>query len=973
MPNEIRLTVGEKILLHLLGFEKFKEKLNVPIGVTQEGISDITKTPQGDVSRALKKVINEGLVLEKSAHVADGIRRRKVYFLTEKGSFQAKNLYKNIGDEIIKLKEEDGSLVEMKMLSALDCAEKKFNRKFFILELLNTISNGMLELESLKVAESVKEKEIAEKIGIAINAPIFGREKEIDEMKKIFDEVLIGKGRVLLITGEFGIGTTRLAYELALYAISKGAQFLYGRCFDSEFPYPYLPIREALKEYFSTVEKVDVEKEEMGFMPMGLIPLSGFEEVPIAPETIPLYIPKSETKASTHTEKYTMQNIGQGRVFETLTQIIMRMSRKKPIFILIDDLQWADTASLQLLSYIGRNIKNSNVLICMTYNPELHKEKAITDFLLKMEKEKIYRKFSLNRLDRSAVASLTNELVMHSTFVSLADFDKLTSLTMKDELPDSFIELVYKETDGNPLFIEELLKTFSFEEYKEGKIVKLKVPETVKEVILRQINKLRKDDIEVLRWSSVLGNEFEYSVLKSACDFDEKKVLASIEELVNAKLIGEKIENGNLFYFFEHPKIREVIYDSLLFAKKKYMHKKVGEFYEKFYPKELHKIAENFYLANEPKSVDYLINAGNMAMSVYANHDAIRFYSSALSIMSGKENWEIIEKLGDLYVLTGELETARANYTNAIKYSPEKMKNWLLLKIGATYEKEGKLEKALENYKKVLAEFEKAKDSIGICRTNNRIGTVYRQKFEYEKSMEYHAKSLFFAEKIDDKGEKARANHNLGSVYYATGDWKEAIECYEKALRVFKELKETVGIAIMHNNIGAAYASEGIWTNAIEHLRKSLEIKEKIGDTMGLAISTNNIASVYCNIGNLDNALEFYKEGLKILEKIGNEYGIALSYNNISIVYRDLGYIDDALEYSKKCLEFMEKIGINTGLIQAYNNIGEIYARKGEKKKALEYWGKSLEIREKISSFGTDVFDSFASVGEVYVIEELYI
>ncbi|MEW5761079.1 MAG: tetratricopeptide repeat protein [Candidatus Thermoplasmatota archaeon] len=942
----MKLTICEKIMLHLLRYDKYQDQLEVPIETTQEGIANEVGVFQSLVSRVIKKSIKDELIFEKLAHIGDEVRRRKAYFLTSNGSYHAKNLHKNIENETIKVKDFDGEIKNMKVSEAIGYLEQKLNKEVFIMQLINIIKDDIADFNIL--GEKKEKKSVIEKIGVAIRTELFGREEEKEALKKIFDETLNSFGKTVLIEGEIGVGTSRLAYELADYAVSNGAKLLYGKCFHSNFPYPFLPFKEAIGEHVT----LDVKEEEIKELPMGLIPVSTFEKVNVAPEIISIFSPDTEliSTFSNYTEKYEKHGIGHARIFETITQIIIRLARKRPIFLLIEDIQWADRASLQLLIYLARNIKTSKVLICLTHNPEYHEEKAVVEAIKK-------------------IGELANKFILENFKLKETELF-IKALLSRDDVPSAFIELVHKESDGNPFFIEEIVKTFKPEDIAV-KEKKLEIPKTVKDIMLRQINKFESDVLEVLRFSSVIGTSFEFRILKECSSFEEKKLLDIIEKLIENKLIKEKEVEDRLFYFFTQPKVRELIYEDMTLGKKMYIHKKVAEAFEKFYPKEVNKIAEHFYIAKEPNGIKYILSAAEKSMSLYANDDAIRFYKCALSLMKEK-NSTLLEKLGDLYMLTGEPKNAKIEYLEAKEYASEEKKRELLIKIGIADEKNFNFDDALEILKEAVKGCESANDSFNLCKAYNSLGALCRKMGKYEIAIDYLSKSLVLADRNKEEKEKAIAYQNFGNTCYVIGDFEEAIVCYGKALKFFIKTKELLGLSIMYNNIGACYANQGVWVKAIRNLKKSLNAKEKIGDIAGMATTISNMGSIYCNIGDLEKALKFYEKSLKTFEKIGDKDGIASAYGNIGTIYRDMGKLDEALAYYEKCIELRKKTSSEIGLIQAYNNIGELYVKKGENEKALEYWKKSIELRKKLDISGIDVFDSFASVGEVYLIEDFY-
>ncbi|MEW5759502.1 MAG: AAA family ATPase, partial [Candidatus Thermoplasmatota archaeon] len=339
-----------------------------------------------------------------------------------------------------------------------------------------------------------------------------GRVSEFKELTSYLDELVSEKGNVVFITGEAGVGKTRLVHELGDRAKELEIRFLSGRCLYSEGADPYLPFIECLKG-------ISEEKKEMRGLPVGLMPLALPEEG------------KKEKRRLDPSELVREKD----KMFENVTTLLLSMAKDEPIILFIDDLHWADNATIHLLYYIIRNTQQSRILIICCYRPEEivaieGKQHPLIDMLQRMSREITIKTIELGRLSYEE----TTEMV--------------SSILRRKELPAGFSKLLYDETDGNPYYIEEVLKTLVDEGiinlrdpnwHEKLDIAQIKIPSTVKDVISRRIEKLSEDSVKVLGHASVIGQEFTFDVLVHTAEMPEEKVVECLDELIDAKLIYE--------------------------------------------------------------------------------------------------------------------------------------------------------------------------------------------------------------------------------------------------------------------------------------------------------------------------------------------------------------------------------------------------------------------------------------------------
>ena len=400
------------------------------------------------------------------------------------------------------------------------------------------------------------------KLSPKLYSKFVGRRREISELKGHLEESIKGNGRLVLVVGETGIGKSRLLDELGNYAESQGVLYLKGRSLYRENAEPYLPFMEAFSEYLfadEDFEDIDIRANLVGGSDepssLGLIPLSHKGEKQAA---------SSKTGLSLQEER--------DRLFELLYRIVLDISEKSPLLLVLDDLQWADDSSLQLLHYLARNIRNTRVLMCGVYCPEDlenngTKTHSSSETIRRMRIEKLLYEIKLDRFNEELSARI------------------IESLVGKQGLPKEFIKKLYNESEGNPFFIEEVLRSL----VNEGlididgygfdlnvDISQIRIPGTIRDVIAQRIDRLDDRTKKVLRFASVIGNSFTFEPLHRICGVTEEEVIDAIDASIAANIIHEDVTSKEERYKFDHAQVRVAIYNMMSRTRRRFMHKKIG-------------------------------------------------------------------------------------------------------------------------------------------------------------------------------------------------------------------------------------------------------------------------------------------------------------------------------------------------------------------------------------------------------------
>jgi class 3 adenylate cyclase/ABC-type dipeptide/oligopeptide/nickel transport system ATPase component len=450
---------------------------------------------------------------------------------------------------------------------------------------------------------------------VSESAQIVGRKKELKSIGEICQQVKKSKGHIMSVTGEAGIGKSRLVQESIKLLKNAGFQIIQGGCVSYGKALSYHPWIDIFNMVCGIVsaDTLSARKTKVRKL-LRRVDRSFVKWLPVVGEVLGVGF------AETQLTKYLDAKIRKQKFFDIVFDILKSYTRKKPLCIVMEDLHWADSVSLELLNYIGRNIGDKKILVLVAYRPMKSKEEF-------MEKD-YHTNIRLRELSKKETTELAiNLLSIH-------------------ELPDNYKQLIIDHSQGNPFYTEEIVKSLIEQgvvyEDEKGRwrfgsdVKRIQLPDTVEGVILSRIDRLEMTEKEVLQTASVLGREFPQSLIEGI--YENLRVLfEALDSLHKLDLIRSEKERGkkNIRIIFKHVFTQEVAYSTLSFAKKRELHRAVGGFIEKTYVtrKEefLGLLSHHFYKGEDyDKALLYSVEAGEKAKKVYANEEAIEFFTRAI-------------------------------------------------------------------------------------------------------------------------------------------------------------------------------------------------------------------------------------------------------------------------------------------------------------------------------------------------------
>ena len=478
-----------------------------------------------------------------------------------------------------------------------------------------------------------------------------GREQEFSDATQIWMKASSGESQVLLISGEPGIGKTHFVRELRTLAGIQGGHVLQSECY-AEGGAPYAPIATIIRQSHQ------MEGNYLRSLPELFIS----NLLTITPELQPLASSLSVDLKPDHEADLE-------QISESFVALCSSIGKEIPLLIILEDAHWADSGTLHLVRHLARRCKTSGLrlLLVMTYREiELDESRSLNETILELTKERIAVRVKLLRLN-------------------LKDTQEMLMAILKDEVAQDFAREIYRETEGNPFFIEEICRAL----IEEGKLYRdgdrwccfdaasLHLPQSVRTAVQERIGRLPTEAQEILLKAAILGREFDYEVLKILCDYDEDTLIDSLELADKSKLIMEvhKTSNGRTAmdssFAFAHALVATTLKESVSGIRRKRLHHQAAIALEKVFKNRLEELAPriSYHLleaGEESKAVDYLILAGDSARRVYAYKEAINAYEQALVFLKESGEYDraarTYMKLGLIYHTAFNFQLSRQAY-----------------------------------------------------------------------------------------------------------------------------------------------------------------------------------------------------------------------------------------------------------------------------------------------------------------------
>jgi ABC-type oligopeptide transport system substrate-binding subunit/DNA-binding SARP family transcriptional activator len=466
-------------------------------------------------------------------------------------------------------------------------------------------------------------------LDVVTRSKLVGRAKELAFLEDCWQAAMAGRATLVLISGEAGVGKTRLVHEFAHRLRSQGARVLCGRCYEFERMLPYQPIADALRTVLPNL----TSSQLLGFPAWTLVEIARLvptilekrPELEIAPMIAP-----GEERA---------------RLLNATACLLAGLSSNAPLLLVLEDLQWASESTLQMLHHLAHHLTGEGLLMVGTFRPEgLAPDHPLFDLRRRLTRAQLAKALRLPRISATDVEALVKEMSgAGEAIVPLAD-------------------RLYRETEGNPFFLVEIVNALfemgvihleggawqgAFDQVHRGE---LPLPASVSALIQARTRRLSEDTQEALKLAVVLGREFDFDLLNAAWGRGEDATLGALDEMLRHRLIDEGLGTTARDYAFTHHKIQQAVYAGIPRRRRQQAHALAGTTMEQVYAATIEELAGELAFhfregmqhdkALKDKEIDYLLKAADRARLAYAQQEAVDYYQQVLRLLQEQHAYE---------------------------------------------------------------------------------------------------------------------------------------------------------------------------------------------------------------------------------------------------------------------------------------------------------------------------------------------
>ena len=769
-----------------------------------------------------------------------------------------------------------------------------------------------------------------------------GREKERKQLHESIERLKTGSGHTVIISGEAGIGKSRLALYAANEAKNLQMTVFMGRCLFREGGLSYHPFVDALKRSFRTFDQRVLEVLIRRGASLG----------------IDLASRLSLIKAFLNLSTESVSLLNKEQLWDAVLSLFKIMAVDRPLVLVVDDLHWADKTTLGFFSFIARNIGEIPLLLLGLYR-EFDVESEL-DFAQTGLME------SIRQLKIEGFAEQVDLRRFNAEETSAA----VQRILNDQEVDPPILRHIFENTQGNPLFVHELVSLMKSRRSirHDGSMWRLEtevqiavVSERVHNVIMQRLDRLTKDEHELLEIASCEGNHFQSEALAECLGVDRITVLKQLQTLEKEHHLIRHDQNQ---YRFDHPLIRQVLYEGILDELRQEYHRMIGTMLIERYGKQeafASRIAYQLIASGqEEESLGYLLSAANRAKELHATEEAMNAYEKMKTILErhGRSEDEFLiqveEGLGDVCLSMGNAERAQIHYSQFLdltrRASNHSEEPRALRKSAEASRSTGYITEALETCREAIDLATRCNDTQEKLNCMNTLAFIHANRGEYDRTIEISREALSTAESLSDLRNQSISLSNLGFAHWHMGNYRSALEQLNNAMTIQRSIGDKRGLATTLNYLGLAYWKLGQYEQGLDSSFESLKIKKSIADYRAIPGSLNVVGDIYRDVFDFDKAIQYHNESLSLAREHNNKGAMCDNIRDLGVDHMMLGDYQSALRYFEEVRDLSKVSGITWYETRSYISLGELYLLMGDKEKARLHTDLGLQFADKLNA-----------------------
>jgi tetratricopeptide (TPR) repeat protein len=637
----------------------------------------------------------------------------------------------------------------------------------------------------------------------------------------------------------------------------------------------------------------------------------------------------------------------QQHLFESVVAFCTALSSIAPVMFVVEDLHWGDSGTLALLRHLARRMSRQRLVLVATYREvELDATRPLHQVLQDLRHERLAERLKLSRLDREGTKELLAVL-----------FDA--------EISPEFAEGIYRETEGNPFFIEEVCKAlvdngevyFADGHWDWLSMEELEIPQSVRVAIQSRVGKLSSQVQDTLRLAAVLGREFDFetlvaaSALAGAADRDEDDLVEALESAEYAQLIGEvSVERGGTFAF-THVLIPTTLVEGLSGLRRRRMHRQVAAAIERLRPHDFESLAFHALEGGDlTKGLEFSLQAAEGARRMFASQEALLHLERAREVA---ESLDLPEQLVSIDDAMGDVEYWRdipksiEAFERALNLATNSQKRATIKsKIGSAYVLVGD-ERGLVYLEAAEKELDPATQGNELARTISDIGRLYHHRGQHRQALAYLERARQIAEPLDDPLTLAGIYSHLAGSHQHLANLEKSSEWARQTIALGERKDYLLAVASGYEYLGENASTIGDWQAALGFAEQDRRIGEKTGNPHRAAWAEYCDAMTYYGLGDLPAAEGAGQKALAIAEAMGEYRLVALAAAGLSITQTDLGQVEAAEQNARDAIVRAIDLNLTYMICRGQDALAHWYIQQGDWENAFEQLDQSARIVAK--------------------------
>ena len=742
--------------------------------------------------------------------------------------------------------------------------------------------------EPVPAFRALREKSIRTRFEAATErglTPLIGRRRELALLQEHFEQAKSGRGQVVFVSGEAGIGKSRLMLEFRR-SIGDQVPWVEGHCMSYGRNIPYVPIIDLIKGRYG-IEEGDDDARIIARVHEGT---AHWDEA--AKSSVP-YLKHLLNVDPGDPAVLEMDAIARrAGIFDALRASAVQNTRDDPAVLVVEDLHWVDESSQDALGAVVDVIASVPILMILTHRP---------GYSQPLGERAHFSRIALGHLPPEESQAMAGQVLEAGS------------------LPPDLEDLITSKSEGNPFYIEELMRSLLESGVLrrenggyalERGVAEVKVPDTIQEVILSRIDRLEREGKEAIQLASVIGREFTGRLLQRISDV-RSELDHVLGELKSLELIYEKAYLPEISYMFKHALTHDVAYSTLLLERRKSLHHIVASAIEELYADRLTEhyetLAHHYYEAMEwDKALDYLMRAATKAADAYAGHDALAYYERAL---------EAAEQLGDVPLETlAEIYDGKAQVCFVVS-------EWNV---------------AIQSYGDLveLARAEGDRKVEGLALGGLGFAETFGHDFEAADAAAKEA--LAIADELDDDAVRTGSLMVMTFLAALRGRVADSVATGEKTAELARKTEQPFYECFCDELFILGHSWRSLYEEAHRNAEAGVARAEEYNMTEPLAFNKWARGVAMASNGRYNEAIAGLADGIEFCERIGDKAVRSRCWNTLGWAYMELGDFERGIEYNQKGLEIAEEVGDPEITINAQLNLADAAFAIGERRRATK-------------------------------------